>query len=279
MITPDMLTILQCPVCNEGSLDGEFADDTRADGLLKCGACDSEFPVREGIPDLIPAIRLEGDVWKTWQDHLERFYSRRSKRESAPKDTQFKRWSEKETAFTDFVQLPPGRVIDVGCGPGKLRHALGTTEGQYYGLDPLPAEEASGFPYVRALAEHIPFKDNSFEALIVRSALDHFCELDTFYTEVKRVLEPGGRIFFEQVAIQGGPVALAKTVVHAVNDFIDDMRTRDAGNNAPKHMNDFSGNDVVESARKHFTVDDVQTYNRNWYTPTQMFVALTNTDA
>jgi SAM-dependent methyltransferase len=271
-----MLEILQCPVCYDSGLRGSWTGSAFQSGSLICPSCDADFPVRDGIPDLVPSIRLEGDVWQTWQEHLERFYERRAKRRTAPKDAQVQRWIEKERAFTNFVDLPRGRVLDVGCGPGKLRHALGTKDGQYYGLDPLPAEEAADFPYVRALAEYLPFADNTFAALIVRSALDHFCELTTFYREVQRVLEPGGRIFFEQVAIQKGPVAVAKKLVHAANDLVDDFRTRKAGNDAPKHMNDFAGDDVVDSAREFFRVDEVKTYNRNWYTPTQMFVALTN---
>ena len=276
MITREMLSILRCPVCFQEHLGARFDDEgTRADGTLCCSGCDSEFEVKSGIPDLVPHSRLESDEWAMWKDHLEGFHARRSIRQKAPSEKQHHRWTEKQKAFVEFIDIPDGRVLDVGCGPGKLRHSIDSEGVTYFGLDPLPTGEADSFPYVRALAEYIPYQDGAFSAMIVRSALDHFCELRTFFQEAARVLQPGGRLFIEQVIHEvRGPLSAAKTLAHTVKDFIDDLRTREERKDAPKHINEFSQERLVKSAAEFFDVDDVRTYDRNWYTPTQVLVAL-----
>ena len=53
---PDLLEILCCPVC-KGDLtlttqrekDGEIID-----GVLHCARCPADYPIEDGIPDLLP---------------------------------------------------------------------------------------------------------------------------------------------------------------------------------------------------------------------------------
>ena len=53
---PDLLEILRCPVCR-----GELALTPRArhgeeivEGTLTCAACHVDYPIADGIPDLLP---------------------------------------------------------------------------------------------------------------------------------------------------------------------------------------------------------------------------------
>ncbi len=275
MITNEMLDAMWCPICQDGTLSGQFDDAAEfTTGTLKCTACDATYPVREGIPDLIPHGRLKTRDWDKWTKHLDRFYQRRAGRAGdRPTQSQSCRWGEKAQAFADFIDLPNGLTLDVGCGPGKLRFPLKASDETYFGVDPLPVPEVDDFPYARALAEYIPFKNNTFSAMIVRSALDHFCDLDIFFAEAVRVLKPGGRIYIEQVVMRRSPLALCKSMAHSVNDFIDDMKTTAQNSSAPKHMHEFSTSRLMKTASEYFAVSDVRHYNRNWYTPTQMFVA------
>lgn len=51
-----LLPILCCPVC-KGDLElrvVEEKDDEIIEGALLCGACNVEYPIREGIPNLLP---------------------------------------------------------------------------------------------------------------------------------------------------------------------------------------------------------------------------------
>lgn len=52
MISHDLIAILACPLCK-----GELTP-TSADGLL-CPACDLTYPVRDGIPVMLPDEALK----------------------------------------------------------------------------------------------------------------------------------------------------------------------------------------------------------------------------
>jgi SAM-dependent methyltransferase len=271
MITESMLSILSCPACRGGGLRAR----RDGGGALSCEACGTGFPVLQGIPDLIPHDRLGAGNWKTWRDHLEGFSSRRERRQRKPNPRQLRRWAEQLQAFVDFMDIPPGNVLDVGCGPGILRGGIEATPGaSYIGVDPLPTADAASFPFVRALAEHLPFRDGSLSCIVVHSALDHFCDLRAFFEEARRLLAPGGRMFLEQMVHgTGGLPGLAKAAAHRLQDFRDGLRG-DRGCDAPKHITEFSTGRLLDAVKPFFDVTDVREHNTNWLAPTRVFVAL-----
>jgi uncharacterized protein YbaR (Trm112 family) len=55
-VRPDLLDILRCPVCR-----GELTLSVRSrhaeeivDGTLTCAKCHVDYPIEDGIPDLLP---------------------------------------------------------------------------------------------------------------------------------------------------------------------------------------------------------------------------------
>lgn len=53
---PDLLEILRCPVCRgELALVSRRTDgDEIVDGTLTCAKCRVDYPIVDGIPDLLP---------------------------------------------------------------------------------------------------------------------------------------------------------------------------------------------------------------------------------
>ncbi len=53
---PDLLEILRCPVCRgELKLTSTRTDGPEiVEGNLACPACHVDYPIHEGIPDLLP---------------------------------------------------------------------------------------------------------------------------------------------------------------------------------------------------------------------------------
>ncbi len=106
----------------------------------------------------------------------------------------------------ELLDLDHGDVVlDVACGPGNTtRRLLGWVgePGLVVGLDASPTmlaravkdTSATNAAYVRADAEQLPFRDDSFDAVSCYAALyligDPFSAID----EMVRVLSPGGRL-------------------------------------------------------------------------------------
>jgi ubiquinone/menaquinone biosynthesis C-methylase UbiE len=277
MLDRATVSILWCPSCREGGLgpEGSEEGDRLNDGALVCESCRTRYPIEGGIPHLKAVDRRDEAAWRTWKDHIEGFAARRAIRESAPSTGREERWKHKMQAFADFLEIPDGRLLDVGCGPGNLRKLLDPGRVRYHGLDPLPVAGVEDFPFVCALAESIPFRSGAFSGVVVRSALDHFCDLEGFFREAARVLEEGGRLFLEQVIHGGDGIGgLARNAVHWTKDVVDAVRTREERKSAPKHMREFSRDALFEAVKTSFEVERSRTYNSNWYTPTQMFLSL-----
>ena len=98
-------------------------------------------------------------------------------------------------SFSRFAELR-GLVLAVGCGPQAWPsylevHERGT---RFVGVDPLEGEREASYTQLRALAEHLPFADGSFDRVLFATTLDHFVDPVAALLEAKRVLGPDGRI-------------------------------------------------------------------------------------
>ena len=89
------------------------------------------------------------------------------------------------------------RAAEVGCGTGHWLGKLwpGT---RVTGLDPSEQMLARAHralpevPLARGRAEHLPWRDASFDRLFCVNALHHFADRPTFAAEARRVLRSGG---------------------------------------------------------------------------------------
>ena len=100
------------------------------------------------------------------------------------------------------------RVLDLGCGNGRLRSFLFTdliTEGDYFGFD--LSEELLKIARKKHPKDHffkgdfaqkLPFGADNFDWVISIAAFHHLLskkEQQLFLSEVYRILKPGGRVF------------------------------------------------------------------------------------
>jgi SAM-dependent methyltransferase len=113
--------------------------------------------------------------------------------------------------------LRPGeRVLDLGSGAGTdslVAAQMVGGDGSVTGIDMTPemlakargAAEQMGVgnvEFVEGEIEHLPFVDGSFDVVISNGVIDLVPDKDAVFSEVHRVLVPGGRIQIADVTIQ-----------------------------------------------------------------------------
>lgn len=103
------------------------------------------------------------------------------------------------------------KVLDLGCGTGRLTKELLDRGAEVVGVD--VSEEMlkilqKKFPQVKTVladAENLPFEDEEFDLIIANFLIVHFKDLDSLFREVYRVLRSGGYLILTNINQRKAP--------------------------------------------------------------------------
>lgn len=106
-------------------------------------------------------------------------------------------WQASEQITERLVRkhgVPGARVLDVGCGLGRLLSRF--PEFERYGMDISPSylrhAQREGITLCLARIEDMPYIDNYFDLVICTDVLEHVFDLYGACTQLLRVTRPGG---------------------------------------------------------------------------------------
>jgi SAM-dependent methyltransferase len=178
---------LRCPVC-KGTLE-------HAAERFRCPPCEADYPIVDGIPDLIPGcvdeqIRAMTAAWDApgldYDASIAQTAPERLRAIDAPL----------------LAQCGGGKlVLEIGCGTARLKQPVEEAGSRYVGLDPsltlLRQGAARGArDLIRGVGEYLPFPDASFDVVIGGYCSFRYIQLDRLCPECARVLKPGGMLAF-----------------------------------------------------------------------------------
>jgi SAM-dependent methyltransferase len=97
-----------------------------------------------------------------------------------------------------YVALEGQRILDIGCGIGTFVRRLQEFSPHIYGIDVDTPRLRQGATEVRhlalAVAEHLPFPDDTFDVVLMHEVLEHVDDDRATMVEATRVARPGGHI-------------------------------------------------------------------------------------
>lgn len=117
------------------------------------------------------------------------------------------------SAIDALIGVAGLKLVDVGCGAGKLSRELAARGATVLGVEPDPvqaeknrrAEPVAGLTFAEAGAEALPVADASVDGVIFCRSLHHVPErhMAAALREAARVLRPGGFLWVVEPAMDG----------------------------------------------------------------------------
>jgi SAM-dependent methyltransferase len=189
------------PVCPDdlGKLESQM-------GMLGCERCGRQFPIVNGIVELLPRESSQKSSAESIQlDCYSASFSRRPDRPwyqhlrsimSTLGAGYLYSWTSKNVEA--IAKGRPLSILDAACGDGILRSHLPARHG-YIGMDfstrpLLRAQRYHPARYYRADLNHIPFPSETFDVVVSLQALQYVSRPEFVLAEIARVLTADGRL-------------------------------------------------------------------------------------
>lgn len=117
--------------------------------------------------------------------------------------------------LSELEKEPFTDLLDCGCGPAPMLTLLHEKypDKHYTGIDLTPemievarAKNMKDVELVVGDCENLPFKDETYDAVICCQSFHHYPNVQNFFNSVYRVLRPGGRLILRDMTAKTAPV-------------------------------------------------------------------------
>lgn len=158
-------------------------------------------------------------------------------------------------AVLDHLDFDGKRIADIGCGDGSLGREMAARGGHVQGIDvkqdviakAQEADPVADEAFQVGSADAMPFDDESKDLVVFMHSLHHMPpeQQRKAIAEARRVLVPGGELFFSEPLPEGPRYELNKLVADE-----RDLRAR-----AQEAIADAANNGFTEEKTAQFTID------------------------
>ena len=186
----ELFEIILCPVCKKGSV-GLKAE------ILSCESCKVQFQVYKDTPALIDK-KFSQFIFQNltenaaWEDYDPSRITKKVARFSTNKKSIYQKITPSYRVqigpnYKEFLEKYniSGKVLELGGGPNSMN------------VDGVVNCDINAYSTVDIIgdARNLPFQDNTFDAIICNSVLEHIFEVDQVASECKRILKDKGYLF------------------------------------------------------------------------------------
>lgn len=161
-----LLPLLACPRCG--------SQLTQHESRVVCASCSTAYPLRNGVPVLLPETIEEAGTGE------------------ASVDDPVSRHPYSQESLKIIEEQKDGWVLDLGAG-GKLQRWDNVVQIDIFRY---PMTDVVGS------ADRLPFRDNSFSAVISQAVFEHLQYPQAAVEEIRRVLKPGGVVKIDTAFLQ-----------------------------------------------------------------------------
>lgn len=139
------------------------------------------------------------DEWKQVQQE----YVSRSQRES---DEWYLECLKRVANAFQLFHKAKGVILDLGCGIGledRVKKGYSYLEGSTEIVSVDPEVNVHRNPFIRGVAENLPFRNKTFDTILIVATLDHLFDVEKAIEECSRTLKVGGEVaIFQKVYSQ-----------------------------------------------------------------------------